>query len=176
MMRPPESFKSGRLLLRRVRGDDIDTVFEYAAKPENTRFMVWPTHRRREDSQAFIDFAMRGYRECSGFAYMIDTKEGETIGWAGINREGDKDLGDCFHVGFFIDVGFWRRGYATEAAKLLVGWIRGAGLRAKSACHVENKASMRVLEKAGLRREGEMGNYTFPNLDSGNQESYIYST
>jgi RimJ/RimL family protein N-acetyltransferase len=58
-------------------------------------------------------------------------------------------------LGYGVDPGHRNAGYATEAAVALVGWAwRSPGVTGVIAeCEEENAASIRVLEKAGMRRE-----------------------
>ena len=55
-----------------------------------------------------------------------------------------------------INPAYWQKGYATEAlAELLKFGFTTLGLhRIEAGCAVENKASIRVLEKVGMTREG----------------------
>ena len=51
---------------------------------------------------------------------------------------------------------FWQQGYATEALNKILefGFINLALHRIEAGCAVDNFASIKVLEKAGLKREG----------------------
>lgn len=59
-------------------------------------------------------------------------------------------------LGYWIGVPFWGRGYATEASRGVIRFaFEDLGLNRVFAHHMaRNPASGRVLEKAGLRREG----------------------
>ncbi len=52
----------------------------------------------------------------------------------------------------------WGLGYATEATRLIVAFgFRELGLhRIEATCAPENLGSVRVLEKIGMRREGQL--------------------
>ena len=58
-------------------------------------------------------------------------------------------------LGYGIHPGHRNAGYATEAAVALVAWALGREgvARVIAECDEENAASVRVLEKAGMRRE-----------------------
>ena len=60
---------------------------------------------------------------------------------------------DC---GYVLARGFWGRGLMTEALTEIAGWaMRQDGIwRIGAVCDIDNLASARVMEKAGLVREG----------------------
>ncbi|MDR6225119.1 GNAT family N-acetyltransferase [Desmospora profundinema] len=59
-------------------------------------------------------------------------------------------------LAYWIGVPYWGQGYATEAARAVIRYgFQDLGLhRIWAAAMVHNPASSRVLEKAGLKREG----------------------
>ena len=58
--------------------------------------------------------------------------------------------------GYVLAKKFWGHGFATEALVFLVDWSLAQPeiFRAYAFCDVENPASARVMEKAGMVREG----------------------
>ena len=62
----------------------------------------------------------------------------------------------------------WGRGYATEALIAMVQLASDLRIRRLYAlCHPQNRASVRVLQKAGFEFEGTLRRHTvFPNVDS----------
>lgn len=60
------------------------------------------------------------------------------------------------NVGYFVGTPYQGRGFASEAVRLAAGFaFREAGLhRLQAAVMPWNQASLRVMEKAGFRREG----------------------
>ena len=72
----------------------------------------------------------------------------------------------------------WGKGYATEAAQALVGL--GAGqpriFRIWTVCDIDNTASVRVLEKLGMRREGILKRWSIhPNISLEPRDAYCYA-
>jgi [ribosomal protein S5]-alanine N-acetyltransferase len=61
-------------------------------------------------------------------------------------------------LGYWIGVEYWGRGIATEAVRLVTAWAFSAHglLRIFAQPFAENRASRRVLEKAGYVLEGTM--------------------
>ena len=61
-------------------------------------------------------------------------------------------------LGYTFDAAHWGHGYATEAAQCVFAYARDS-LRLKrviSVIHGDNVRSLRVAERCGLRREGEI--------------------
>lgn len=79
-------------------------------------------------------------------------EDGEIVGVAGLHAESDGGA----EIGFWLGSAHWGRGYATEIARALAGLARGRGYDPVWAVVVaDNRASVRVLEKAGFIRDGE---------------------
>lgn len=70
-------------------------------------------------------------------------------------------------TGYVLARDAWGRGIATEALLAMVAVAGRLSVRRLHAlCHVDHRASSRVLEKGGFQREGRLRRYAeFPNLD-----------
>jgi RimJ/RimL family protein N-acetyltransferase len=87
-----------------------------------------------------------------------------------VPREPGEPIGDCVlridlpvidqqgEIGFVLSPDRWNRGFGTEVARLLVRLgLHGVGLhRVYAHVRPENAASIRVLEKVGMRLEGRL--------------------
>jgi RimJ/RimL family protein N-acetyltransferase len=84
----------------------------------------------------------------TAFAIALD---GALIGMCGIDLRRDG-----VELGYWLGVPFWRRGYATEAARALIDYaFAELGHEAlQSGARVSNPASRRVLEKCGFQWTG----------------------
>jgi RimJ/RimL family protein N-acetyltransferase len=81
---------------------------------------------------------------------------GAFIGWCGLRFDGDTATYD---LGYRFFEEHWGRGYATEAALATMAWARAnlpPSARIVGRAHVENRASIRVLEKCGLAFQREL--------------------
>ena len=70
-------------------------------------------------------------------------------------------------IGYTLAPTYWGRGYATEALKVVMRWaFEVAKVESiENQCHPDNKASIRVLEKAGFQWDRAMQKEEeFPNL------------
>jgi RimJ/RimL family protein N-acetyltransferase len=78
-------------------------------------------------------------------------------------------------TGYVLAKDAWGHGYATEALSAIVELARTLNVRSlRASCHVENIASIRVLEKCGFVREKPDHYITFPNLGPIPVESLAY--
>lgn len=77
----------------------------------------------------------------------------ELVGGAGLHRTADGTA----ELDFWISLQHRRRGFATEAARAMLGISQALGLRRLAACVLnENGAAGRVLEKLGFQPSATM--------------------
>lgn len=173
-MTAPESLATARLCLRRCRPADSQAIFSsYAQDPEVTRYLVWQPHRSLADTQAFTAFADAAWHQGREFTWAIWTPAGELIGGLALRPTGPKA-----DVGYVLARSHWGRGYATEALSAVLAWaLAQPGLyRVWGTCDVDNLASARVLEKAGMQREGLLRRWcVHPNLGDEPRDSWCYA-
>ena len=107
-----------------------------------------------EQLNVFLRECVANWEKGGGhFAWLLCLKGTDTpIGSIGITLEG----GGKAMFGYALAKKFWRHGFAAEALTFLVEWsLAQPGIfRAYAFCDVENPASARVMEKAGMVREG----------------------
>ncbi len=152
-MRPPESLETPRLLLRRPTPEDADVIFEtYAQDPEVTRHLHWRPHRSLDDTREFLRRCEESWQSGSAFPWVITRREDhQLIGGIEVRIDGHRA-----DLGYVLAPSHWGQGYATEATRAVVEWAlaQPALFRVWAFCDIANPASARVLEKAGMRREG----------------------
>jgi RimJ/RimL family protein N-acetyltransferase len=82
------------------------------------------------------------------------------------------------NIGYVLGRAHWNKGYATEALSAVLHWAdaeEDVG-RVWAVCAVENHASARVMEKAGMKREGTLRHWmVFPNLGGVPMDCYCYA-
>ena len=156
-----------RLILREFTEDDAADLFALDADPEVMRYVgpyrladvdAYREHIRND----FLSFYSPG--SPYGFRAAVEKAGGAFLGWFVLRpalhyrfaREAGFRSGQL-ELGYRLRRSAWGKGYATEGARALV---RKAFTELEAPCVVaaalaENRASVRVLEKAGLRRVGE---------------------
>ena len=147
-----------RLLLRRMRLDDARAMFAYASDPEVTRYVLWDTHASVEDSEAFLRFAVEGYRAGDFGGWGVVLKDsGEFVGTCGLDAGYAPEHARA-EIGYVLAREHWGRGLAPEAVRAVIrfGFGRLGLNRLEARCIAENTASARVMQKAGMTREGTL--------------------
>lgn len=114
-----------------------------------------PAFRRR------IKRYHRGERENNGIAYLIFDKQNETlVGGITVSRI-LRGVAQSCAIGYWIGKPHVQKGYMSEAVSGILDeiFMRQRFHRLEAACLPDNKASIRVLEKTGFKREGYAREY-----------------
>ena len=149
------TLETERLVLRRILPMDASDMYEYSKNPSVTKHLLWEEHPAEEYTQNYIGFLQERY------------DLGDFYDWALIHKDQKKMIGSCgftsidlpnnsAEIGYVLHHDFWGTGYMTEAVSevLHFGFHRLGLSRISAVCMKENLASLRVMEKCGLRREG----------------------
>ena len=71
-VRTPERVETARLVLRRPAPADAQVIFErYASDSEVTKFLAWPRHESRSDTEAFLRFSDGAWERSTAGPYLI---------------------------------------------------------------------------------------------------------
>ncbi len=168
--------ETDRLILRPPEPQDAAAIFSrYAGDVEVTRFLAWPRHRTLDDSRQFVQFSDTLWQRWPGGPFLIELRaDGKLLGSSGYTFETEERAS----LGYVLARDAWGMGFASEVVNALVEHAPILGLQELTACcHVDHRASARVLEKCGfdLQRE-QSGCVAFPNLpDTSPQPILFYS-
>jgi RimJ/RimL family protein N-acetyltransferase len=139
-----------RLILREMSLADLDFVAAMLADPEVMRY--YPKCYSREEAQTWVERQMKRYaRHGHGLWLVLDKASGQPVGQAGLliqNIEGVEEK----EVGYLIHRPFWRRGFATEAARACCDYAFNVLRRERviSLIRPENLPSQGVARKLGM--------------------------
>lgn len=143
-----------RLILRQLTEADAEFIFELLNEPSWIQYIGDRHIHTLEDARAYIRNGPAASYKKNGFGlYLIALKETqEPIGMCGLIRRAGLDDVD---IGYALLPRFWSKGYAVEAAQAVKEYARDViGLkRLVAIVDPANEASIRVLEKIGLRYE-----------------------
>jgi RimJ/RimL family protein N-acetyltransferase len=159
--------ETDRLLLRRFTEADAEALLQMESDPEVLRYVGrGPLADVEAYRQHIRSRLLPYYDRPEGFGGWVIIEKGSGDFLGGCSLKPALDSRNAAEMGYRkeeIELGYglrkqsWGRGYATELARALVRKAFtdfGAGCLVASVT-IANQASVRVLEKAGLRRVGE---------------------
>lgn len=122
---------------------------------EVTKYVTWDYHKSIEDSMNYLKSVIQRY------------ENKEVSEWAIVYKENNKFVGTHGYIwwlpaharaeiAYALARKYWNKGLMTEAIKEVVrfGFEKMLLNRIEARCMVENIASQRVMEKAGMTFEG----------------------
>jgi RimJ/RimL family protein N-acetyltransferase len=144
-----------RLILRQFIEADAPLILKLNSDPEIVKYVHEPTLRTIEHAQEILNsIILPQYKNNLG-RWAIHTKEDlEFIGLCGLKYRPEPDEID---LGYRLMQKAWGNGYATEAAKASLehGFTKLNLKLITGRAHIENLASIKVLEKIGMNFIGE---------------------
>lgn len=164
------TLQTERLLLDAFTLDDVESVQNQAGDPEVARTTANIPHPYPPGAAEFwIRSHAPAHAEKGHIALAIREPECGLVGTISLGL----DIANSHaEAGYWIGRNFWGRGYATEALRRIVAHgFDDLGLERIFARHLAcNPASGRVMEKAGMTREGCMRRHICKN---GNFEDVV---
>ena len=143
-----------RLVLRRLSSGDSEFILELLNQPSFLQYIGDKGVRNNDDAINYIQTGPVASYERFGFGlYLVELKgTAVPIGICGLLK---RDTLPDVDVGFAFLPEYWSRGYAFEAAEAVMNYgkeVRGLR-RIVAITSLDNEASIRLLEKIGLKFE-----------------------
>ena len=150
---PP--LETERLLLRALRVSDAADMYDYARRPEVTRYLLWRPHPDVKYTKRYLEYLATRYR--LGMFYdwaLIHKADKRMIGTCGFVRF------DCPHnsaeIGYVLHPDYHGQGLMPEAVRAVMdfGFSTLELHRIEARYMVGNAPSLRLMEKMGMTFEG----------------------
>ncbi|MFN0149546.1 MAG: GNAT family N-acetyltransferase [bacterium] len=144
------ALETPRLSLREMSMADLDFVAEMLADPEVMRF--YPKPYTRDESVTWIERQLGRYsRDGHGLWLVASRETGAPVGQVGLAMQEVDGVREP-EIGYLVHRPFWRRGFASEAAKAVRDHAFGAlGMpRVISLIRPVNAPSAGVARKIGM--------------------------
>ncbi|UCD04064.1 MAG: GNAT family N-acetyltransferase [Candidatus Woesearchaeota archaeon] len=154
-----------RVILRYPKVEDAEILFKSITHPD-----VRSNLERPELRDLTLEEEIKWVKNQAGLR-----RKKKEINFVILEKNTKKIVGVCGHhiskrhnnwseIGFWIAKPYWKKGYATDTLRLLLKYgFKDLGFnRIEARCLTNNKGSIRVQEKCGLKREGllrERSNY-----------------
>jgi [ribosomal protein S5]-alanine N-acetyltransferase len=141
-----------RVTLRDFEPRDVDDVFLYASDPVVMQSAGWARHRTPFDSITYIQRCLSDTWgpltlavECRADARVIGVVDIRIV----------SHLWSTGEIGYTLARDYWGRGFNVEAGELLLafGFTRLALRRIRAVSDLDNRRSVRTMEKLGMVRE-----------------------
>ncbi len=150
-MSKPIKLKTQRLLLRPFELDDAGDVYEYAKDPDWAQYLPLPSPYTYRDAEEFV--ARSFLTPWDTEPIFAITLRGKVIGSFDVRVDLKNKAAE---VGYALGKTCWGQGYMAEAGCAAIDWaFRDFSLaRIYARADLENRQSLRVMEKLGMQREG----------------------
>jgi RimJ/RimL family protein N-acetyltransferase len=143
-------FETPRLILRQFTEADPPLILLLNSDPEIVKYVHEPTLQTEEQAKKIlVENILPQYEKKLG-RWAIHTKEKlDFIGWCGLKYRPELDEID---LGYRLMQKAWGKGFATEAAQYTLEYgFKSLDLKLITGrAHIENIASIKVLEKIGM--------------------------
>ena len=144
------TIETQRLILRKFEGGDAEDVLQWASDEQVLEYLIWEGAFTLEQARAGI----YDYHLSRPGIWAIQLKEGgKCIGCIDLRLIPEHEKTE---FGYALNRLYWDKGYATEAlsAVLRLCFEKLELNRVEAGHFAGNEASGRVMEKAGMKKEG----------------------
>lgn len=145
-----------RLIIRDLNYDDLNFIHVINSCPEVQKYATLEVPETIDDSKDYLRRYMeqQNHSPRKEYGFCLSLVNQEPIGLIGLSNGLSKfKSGELW---FKLHPKYWGKGYITEAALLVLrfGFERLLLHRIEAGVATENIASIRVLEKIGMQKEG----------------------
>ena len=151
------TLETERLILRRIAMRDAKDIFAYSKDPEVARHVLWTAQKDVGEARDYCRFMMKRYRSDLPASWgIVEKRTGTLVGTIGYMDYSEDNA--TVEVGYSLARWLWNGGYMTEALRRVIAYTFEAMdvNRIEAQHELTNPASGRVMEKCGMRREGEL--------------------
>lgn len=146
---------SERLVLRKMRVDDYEDMYDYSKRDDVTKYLLWSPHPNKNHTKKYLEYIKTRYDEGEFYDWAVELKsEKHMIGTCGFTSFDFSN--NSAEVGYVINPVYHGNGYAPEALLevMAFGFLVLKLHRIEARYMDGNDASRRVMDKLGMRYEG----------------------
>lgn len=168
-----DPLKGERTVLREFRTTDLDDYLAIAGDDRVTDWMAFDSYDRAKAEQVLAGIVERSAREDRP-DYMVAVTRPDNDHVIGFARIAPSDPWAA-KLGYAIGADHWGRGFATDAARVLLrfAFTTLGRHRVTAAVGPENEASIAVVKRLGFTYEGHLRDHVFTNGSW--RDSLLYS-
>lgn len=146
--------RTDRLIIRDLNYDDLDFIHLIHSQPEVQKYATLDIPESLDESKDYLGKYIGHPTLRKEYGFCISLSDQEPIGLIGLSNGLSKFK--TAELWFKLHPKYWGKGYITEAALLVLKFGFGRLLlhRIEAGVATENIASIKVLEKIGMQKEG----------------------
>ena len=171
----PTKLQTPRLILRDYEPFDLMDIQKYASDPEVVEYMEWGPNTLEDTSRFLADVLKQG-RKMPRMNYemvILEKESNKAIGAVSLRVQSlEHKQAD---MGYVLNRNYWGTGIMTEAGKAMLEFAfnKLELHRVWAYARTENAASIKVLQKIGMKQEGLLREHLF--YKGTWWSSYLYS-
>ena len=169
----PDTFQTARLTFRPLGMTDARAIFDgYAQDSEVSRYLTWRPHLSIRHTEGYVQACLKA--TTARTYVLVQRGTDDILGAFDLRDAGPARLG----FGYVLARPYWGRGLMTEALTEVVDWaMRQPSIwRIGDVVDADNRVSARVMEKAGLEREGLLRRWGLhPNMGEAPRDCFSYA-
>ncbi|TKC08128.1 GNAT family N-acetyltransferase [Pedobacter polaris] len=148
--------ESERLILRALRTEDVNGMFELNSNPEVQKYVGNQPITTLAQAKENIEFIQKQYLENGvGRLAVIEKESGEFLGWGGLKLIIEEMNGhqNFYELGYRFLPKHWGKGFATDVVKISIKYAFEL-LKLDviyAITDIRNGASKHILEKVGFK-------------------------
>ena len=143
-----------RLNLREIKPNDAESIYKILSNPEVIKYDTFELFTNIKQAEDLIKWFNEQYEQKRAIFWGISLKSNsKIIGFCKCEIEIPKVRAD---LGYDLNREYWNIGIMTETLKTIIDFTF-CNLdinRIEATVSIENKASIRILDKSGFAREG----------------------
>lgn len=147
-----EIFETDEFKIRKIEISDSAAIYKgWAQNLEVARYTTWVTHSSQQETQTYVENCIADWARNS-YTWMIVNKADSTVVGSFAARVHQHKIG----IGYLLAMNWWGKGVMTSIVSTFINEAFKIKTieRIGAVCDIENPASKRVMEKAGMQYEG----------------------
>lgn len=168
--------ETNRLYLRRFCQEDIEDCLHNWASDQEVFQFISQAPMSREDWAIFLAGANAAYAMPTTYYWAIEYKGTHSV-IGEIFVDDFSERNSWCEIDYKIGVEYWGQGIAVEALQTVISYLfdQVKFHRIQAKCSIYNTASERVMQKAGMSREGVLREYFRCKNRDGYDDVVMYS-
>lgn len=149
-----KTLETNRLILRKFTIQDAEGMYNnWVTDKECCKYLSWDVHKNIEETIELLQKWIEQYND-NYYNWVVELKQTkEIIGSISVIENNKKNL--YCELAYCYGSKYWNNGYATEALRRVIDYLLNeCNYNLIEADHIlENVASGKVMEKAGMNKE-----------------------